>query len=59
VFVRGCDCSLVVKTAFREFDVPYFEETLREAVSLLVEEAAIEGDGSRKAVRKSGGVIVL
>jgi hypothetical protein len=37
--------------------VPYAEETIREAVSLLKEEAAIEGDGSCKALRKSGGVI--
>jgi hypothetical protein len=36
--------------------VPYAEETLREAVSLLVEEAAIEGDGVCRAIRKSGGV---
>jgi hypothetical protein len=36
--------------------VPYAEETIREAVSLLTEEAPIEGDGSCKAIRKSGGV---
>jgi hypothetical protein len=36
--------------------VPYAEETIREAVSLLTEEAAIEGDGSCRAIRKSGGV---
>jgi hypothetical protein len=36
--------------------VPYAEETIREAVSLLKEEAAIEGDGSCRAIRKSGGV---
>jgi len=30
--------------------------TIREAVSLLQEEAAIEGDGSCKAIRKNGGV---
>jgi predicted transposase YbfD/YdcC len=35
--------------------VPYAEETIREAVSLLTEEAAIEGDGSCRAVRKSNG----
>jgi len=28
-FVRGCDCSIVIKTSYREFDVPYSEETLR------------------------------
>jgi hypothetical protein len=36
--------------------VPYAEETIREAVSLLTEEAAIEGDGSCRAIRKSCGV---
>jgi len=54
--VRGYDCSIVIKTAYREFDVPYSEETLREAVSLLVEEAAIEGDGGCKSLRKMRGV---
>jgi hypothetical protein len=36
--------------------VPYAEETIREAISLLTEEAAIEGDGLCRAIRKSGGV---
>jgi hypothetical protein len=36
--------------------VPYAEETIREAVSLLTEEAAVEGDGCCGAVRKSAGV---
>ena len=54
--VQGCDCSIVIKTAYREMDVPYSEETLREAVSLLQEEAAIEGDGICRAIRKRGGV---
>jgi hypothetical protein len=54
--VNGCDCSIVIKTAYHEFDVPYSEETIREAVSLLQEEAAIEGDGIYKAIRKSNGV---
>jgi hypothetical protein len=46
----------MIKTAYREMGVPYAGETLREAVSLLKEEAAIEGDGSCGAIRKSGGV---
>ena len=54
--VRGEDCSIVIKTSYREFDVPYSEETLRETVSLLVEKAAIEGDSGCKALRKAGGV---
>jgi hypothetical protein len=53
---NGCDCSIVIKTAYRETGVPYAEETIREAVSLLTEEAAIEGDGSCRAIRGSGGV---
>jgi hypothetical protein len=36
--------------------VPYSEETIREAVSLLTEEAPIEGDGCCRAIKKSGGV---
>ncbi|MCL2479760.1 MAG: hypothetical protein FWF22_09665 [Treponema sp.] len=53
--IHGCDCSIVIKTTDREMDVPYSEETLREAVSLLVEEASIEGDGVSRAIRKSCG----
>ena len=54
--VQGSDCSIVIKTTHREMDLPYSEETLREAVSLLEEEAAIEGNGNRKAIRKSNGL---
>jgi hypothetical protein len=54
--VNGCDCSIVIKTRYREVGLPYSEETIREAVSLLTEEASIEGDGSCRAIRKSGGV---
>jgi len=54
--VQGCDCSIVIKTAYREFDVPYAEETIREAVSLLEENASIEGDGVCKAIQKKSGV---
>jgi hypothetical protein len=36
--------------------VPYSTETLREAVSLLLEEAAIEGDGVCRAIRTSVGL---
>ena len=35
--VQGRDCTMVIKTAYRETDVPYAEETIREAVSLLRE----------------------
>jgi hypothetical protein len=54
--VQGCDCSIVIKTVHHEFDVPYSEETIRDAYSLLQEEASIEGDGLCKAIRKKCGV---
>jgi hypothetical protein len=56
MMINGCDCLIVIKTQYREIGIPYAEETIREAVSLLTEEAAIEGDGSCRAIRKSGGV---
>ena len=56
MLVNGCDCSIVLKTAHREIDVPYSDETLREAVSILQEEASIEGDGICKAIQKKSGV---
>jgi hypothetical protein len=56
MLVNGCDCLIMLKTQYREMGVPYSEETVREAVSLLKEEAAIEGDGLCRAIRKSGGV---
>ncbi|GHU12572.1 hypothetical protein FACS1894161_1090 [Spirochaetia bacterium] len=56
MIVNGCDCSIVIKTAYREFGVPYSEETIREAVSLLQEQASIEGNGVCKAIRKIDGV---
>jgi hypothetical protein len=56
MLVNGRDCSIVIKTAYREAGVPYAEETIREAISLLREGASIEGDGSCRAIRKSDGV---
>jgi hypothetical protein len=56
MLVNGCDCSIVIKTKHYEKDIPYSEETLREAISLLQEEAAIEGDGTRQAIQKRNGV---
>jgi hypothetical protein len=56
MLVNGCDCSIVIKTAYREIGLPYSGETLREAVSLLQEEASIEGDGVCRAIRKNNGV---
>jgi len=56
MLVNGCDCSIVIKTAHREIDVPYSDETLREAVSFLKEEASIEGDGVCHGLRKNNGV---
>jgi hypothetical protein len=54
--VQGVDCSIVLRTRFREAALPYAEETIREAVRLLKEEAAIEGDGCCRGIRKSAGV---
>lgn len=54
--VNGCDCSIVIKTTHREMGIPYSEETLREAVSILKEEASIEGDGVCRGLRKMNGV---
>jgi cbb3-type cytochrome oxidase cytochrome c subunit len=48
MLVNGADCFIVIKTAYREVGVPYSDETIREAVSILHEEAAIEGDGARR-----------
>jgi hypothetical protein len=56
MIINGRNCLIVIKTQYREMGVPYVEETIREAVSLLTEEAAIEGDGSCRAIRKSAGV---
>ena len=56
MLVNGCDCSIVIKTAYRETDIPYSEETLRGAFSLLQEEASIEGSGNNRAIRKTSGV---
>jgi hypothetical protein len=56
MLVNGCDCLIVIKTQYRAMGVPYAEETIREAVSLLKEEAAIEGDGCCHAIKKNGGV---
>jgi hypothetical protein len=56
MLVNGCDCSIVIKTKHYEKDIPYSEETLREAISLLQEEAAIEGDATCKAIQKRNGV---
>jgi hypothetical protein len=54
--VQGRDCCITLKTEYREMGVPYSEETIREAVSVLKEEAAIEGAGNRGAIRVSRGV---
>ncbi|GHV13774.1 hypothetical protein FACS189491_09180 [Spirochaetia bacterium] len=61
--IQGRDCRITLKTQYRESTIPqsgialpYSGETIREAVSLLKEEAAIEGDGVCGAIRKPGGV---
>ena len=57
MFVNGRDCSIAIKTEHWEIDVPYSDETVREAVTLLQEGASIEGDGVCRGLRKIGGVI--
>jgi len=54
--IQGRDCSIVIKTTHVEKDIPYSEETIREAASLLIEEPPIEGDGICRAIKRSGGV---
>jgi hypothetical protein len=54
--VQGRDCTITLKTQYREMGLPYAEETIREAVSLLRENPAIEGDGNCGAIRRSVGV---
>ncbi len=56
MLVNGCDCSITIKTTHCEMDIPYSEETIREAFYLLQEEANIEGNGTCKAIGKSCGV---
>jgi len=56
MLVQGSDCSIVIKTSHVEKDIPYCDETLRDAVSFLQEEASIEGDGVCRGVRKISGV---
>jgi hypothetical protein len=54
--VQFGEAELQCRNAAHFCTLPYAEETIREAASLLTEEAAIEGDGSCRAIRKSGGV---
>ena len=56
MLVNGCDCSIVIRTDHGQMDIPYSDETVREAVTLLEEEGAIEGDGVCKAISKNNGV---
>jgi hypothetical protein len=56
MLINGSDCSIVIKTAYREINLLYSLETLREALSLLHEEAAIEGDGTCRTIQLRGGV---
>jgi hypothetical protein len=56
MMVNGCNCLIVIKTQYREIGIPYAGETIREAVSVLTEEASIEGGGCCRAIKKNGGV---
>jgi len=57
MLVNGCDCSIVIKTEHQEMNIPYSDETIREAVTLLKEVATIEGDGVCRCIRKKAGVV--
>ena len=57
MMVQGSECSIVIKTTHCEMDVPYSEETIREAVSFIQEEASIEGIGVCGGIRINRGVI--
>jgi hypothetical protein len=54
--VQGRDCCITLKTHYREMGLPYAEETIREAVSILREESTVEGDRTLGAIRQSRGV---
>jgi len=56
MFLQGSDCSIVIKTSHLEKDIPFSDETIREAVSILKEEVSIEGDGVCRGIRQSCGV---
>jgi hypothetical protein len=56
MLVHGGDCSIVIKTSHTELAIPYSSETVREAVVMLYEEAAIEGDGILRGMRKPIGI---
>jgi hypothetical protein len=55
-FIQGCECSILIKTAYHELGVPYSEETIRDTISLLQEEADIEGNSHCRTIRKPNGV---
>jgi len=55
VIVNGRDCSIVIRTEHFETDIPYSDETVRGAVSLMERAAAIEGDGGRRVAGKVTG----
>jgi len=52
---NGRDCSISIKTACGETDIPFSDETIQGAVSILKMEAPIEGDGRRGAILKTVG----
>jgi hypothetical protein len=53
---NGRDCAIVIKTVSIEKNIPFASETIREAFSFLQEEAAIEGNGACRGIRKSAGI---
>jgi hypothetical protein len=55
MLLHGRDCRLTILTVDREIVLPYSEETIREVVYMLAEEASIEGGGNRRAIRLPAG----
>jgi hypothetical protein len=54
--IQGRDCTITIKTEYRSINLPYAEETVRDAISILKEEAPIEGDGICRGIAKNAGV---
>jgi hypothetical protein len=52
--VQFGEAELPSRNATHFYGIPYAEETIRETVSLLKEEAAIKGVGLCRALQKSG-----
>jgi hypothetical protein len=57
MYVQGRDCQIVIKTANKETDIPYSEETIRADISILEENPCIEGDSAYRGISVNSGVV--